>query len=242
MQSLGKPVTCSWLGQRITQLYRLQNKARQSFTPTDGVWLILMGKQLVHDIYSLCWSVRFWLLLWHFTALFTTPWAVWAWVSASQVGATEERLTVTGKIKMSDLRWRWRTKPCTVILATRATENPVHFPGKQIGKVIAGRGKNLRFWFIFWVQAIPQDFCTERTAYQKENKQKKVLSAGQVTGLSFSYTLSLLSSSAPHPAQAIPGCHCTGTLSLGGVPDLSELSPFPEGCCEKRVPLFFNNL
>lgn len=94
-------------------------------------------------IFIPCWSVRFWLLLWHFTALFTTPWAVWAWVSASQVGATEERLTVTGKIKMSDLRWRWRTKPCTVILVTRTTERitPVHVPGKQIGKSLLAEAK-----------------------------------------------------------------------------------------------------
>lgn len=54
--------------------------------------------------------------------MFTTPWAVWAGVSASQVGATEETLTVTGKIKMSDLYWRWGTKPCNVILVTRTTE------------------------------------------------------------------------------------------------------------------------
>lgn len=31
-----------------------RNKVRLSFTPTDGDWLILMGKQFVHDIYSLC--------------------------------------------------------------------------------------------------------------------------------------------------------------------------------------------
>lgn len=159
-----------------------RNKVRLSFTPTDGDWLILMGKQFVHDIYSLCWSVRFWLLLWHFTAMFTTPWAVWAGVSASQVGATEETMSVTGKIKMSDLYWRWGTKLCTVILVTRTTERitPVYVPGKQVGKVIAGTGKNLSFrnkifcfWFIFCVQAIPQDFYTQPTPYQKENKQKK---------------------------------------------------------------------
>lgn len=219
-----------------------RNKVRLSFTPTDGDWLILMGKQFVHDIYSLCWSVRFWLLLWHFTAMFTTPWAVWAGVSASQVGATEETMSVTGKIKMSDLYWRWGTKLCTVILVTRTTERitPVYVPGKQVGKVIAGTGKNLSFrnkifcfWFIFCVQAIPQDFYTQPTPYQKENKQKKKKrSAGHIMGVSFSYTWSCIVPSAPILAQAaVPGCHCTRALSLGEDADLSELSPSLECCC-----------
>lgn len=55
----------------------------------------------------------------------------------------EERLIVTGKMKMSDLYWRWGTKPCTVILVIRTTERitPVHVHGKQIKKVTVAEAK-----------------------------------------------------------------------------------------------------
>lgn len=93
--------------------------------------------------------------------------------------------------------------------------SPVHVPRKQIRKVTAGRGKNLSFWikilcfwFVFWVQAIPQDFCTEHIAYQKENNKKGILSVGQNMRVSFSYTLSCIVLQCPaslleQPSQAV---------------------------------------
>lgn len=202
-------------------------------------------------IFIPCWSVRFWLLLWHFTALFTTPWAVWAWVSASQVGATEERLTVTGKIKMSDLRWRWRTKPCTVILVTRTTERitPVHVPGKQIGKSLLAEAKIWGFGLKFSAFDSTSGFksflkisAQNTLPIKRKISRKKIICRSDYRGVIFLHIVSYCPPVLHIPTEAIPGCHCTGELSLGGVPDLSELSPFPEGCCEKRVQLFFKNL
>lgn len=117
----------------------------------------------------------------------------------------------------SDLYWRWGTKPCTVTLVTRTTEriSPVHLPGKQIRKVVAGRGKRLSvwikifcFWFIFCTEIMRNGLNLEHTVYQKENKQKKILSA-QIIGVSFSYTLSRIvpqcstSFSSSHPRMSL---------------------------------------
>lgn len=137
--------------------------------------------------------------------------AVWAGVSASLVGATEERLTVAGKIKMSDLYWRWGTKPCSVILVTRTTERitPVHAPSKQIQKVIAGGGKNLSFGLKLSGFDSSSEFkpflkisAQNTLPIKRKISRKKCYLLVRLQGCHFLTHYSMLSSSAPHPCSS----------------------------------------
>lgn len=120
---------------------------------------------------------------------------------------------------------------------------PVHVPGKQIGKVIAGRGKIWAFGLKFSAFDSSSGFkpllkiSAQDTVPIKKKINIKILSAGQITGVSFCYTLSWVGLQCPTSLlkPPVPGCHCTRALSLGGDPDPSELSPFPECCAANQA-------